>query len=103
MIYNELIYNGYNVNISTFEKIEKDKTGKNIRKCYEIDFIAKKGAKKYYIQVSNNISSLDNKNREIRPFVAINDSFQKILVINRPLDETIITMVLQLFALQTFF
>ena len=32
-----------------------------IRKCYEIDFIAKNGSKKYYIQVSNDISSLETK------------------------------------------
>ena len=89
MIYNELIYNGYTVNIGTFEKNEKDKNGKSIRKRYEIDFIAKKGAKKYYIQVCNDISSLETKNREIRPFLAAKDSFQKILVINKPLEETI--------------
>ena len=35
-----------------------------IRKCYEIDFI------------SNDISSLETKTREIRPFIALNDSFQ---------------------------
>ena len=89
MVYNELIYNGFTVNIGTFENYEKDKNGKSIRKCYEIDFIAKRGAKKYYIQVCNDISSLETKNREIRPFIAINDSFQKILVINKPLEETI--------------
>lgn len=89
MVYNELIYNGYTVNVGTFEKYEKDKNGKSIRKCYEIDFIAKRGAKKYYIQVSNDISSLGTKEREIRPFVALNDSFQKIIVINRPLEETL--------------
>ena len=60
-----------------------------IRKCYEIDFIAKKGSKKFYIQVSNDISSLETKTREIRPFIAVNDSFQKIIVINRPLEETL--------------
>ena len=32
-----------------------------IRKCCEIDFIAKNGSKKYYIQVSNDISSLETK------------------------------------------
>ena len=89
MVYNELIYNGFTVNVGSFEKFEKDKNGKSIRKYYEIDFIAKKGAKKYYIQVSNEISSSETKNREIRPFIAVNDSFQKILVINRPLEETI--------------
>ena len=89
MVYNELIYNGFTVNVGSFEKFEKDKNGKSIRKYYEIDFIAKKGAKKYYIQVSNEISSSETKTREIRPFIAVNDSFQKILVINRPLEETI--------------
>ena len=89
MVYNELIYNGYTVNVGSFEKYEKDKNGKSIRKCYEIDFIAKKGSKKYYIQVSNDISSLETKTREIRPFIALNDSFQKIIVINRPLEESL--------------
>ena len=37
-----------------------------IKKCYEIDFI------------SNDISSLETKTREIRPFIALNDSFQQI-------------------------
>lgn len=89
MVYNELIYNGYTVNIGSFEKYEKDLAGKSIRKCYEIDFIAKKGSKKYYIQVANDVSSSETKTREIRPFIALNDSFQKIIVINRPLEETI--------------
>jgi len=88
LVYNELIYNGYSVNIGTFEKIEKDKNGKSVRKCYEIDFIAKKGSKKYYIQVSNDISSLETKTRETRPFISINDAFQKIIVINKLLEET---------------
>lgn len=39
MVYNELIYNGYTINVGAFEK---NKNGKSIRKCYEIDFIAKK-------------------------------------------------------------
>lgn len=90
MVYNELIYNGYIVNVGTFEKYEKD-NGKSVRKCYEIDFIAKKGPKKYYIQVCNDISTIETKTREIRPFLALNDSFQKIIVINKPLEETIDT------------
>ncbi len=88
MVFNELIYSDYSINVGVFEKNEKDKNGKSIRKCYEIDFIAKKGAKKFYIQVSNDISSSNTKAREIRPFVALNDSFQKIIVVNKPLEET---------------
>ena len=88
MVYNELTYNGYSVNVGTFDKNEKDKNGKSIRKTYEIDFIAKKNSKKYYIQVCADLSSKEVKNREIRPFKAINDSFQKIIVLNKPIEES---------------
>lgn len=69
-------------------KNDKDKNGKSIRKTYEIDFIAKKNSKKYYIQVCADLSSKEVKNREIRPFKAINDSFQKIIVLNKPIEES---------------
>ncbi|OQC16686.1 MAG: hypothetical protein BWX72_00529 [Firmicutes bacterium ADurb.Bin080] len=89
MVYNELIYNGYTVNVGAFEKYEKDRNGKSIRNTYEIDFIAKKGNKKYYIQISENLSSPETRRREMRPFRELNDSFQKIIVVNKPLEETI--------------
>lgn len=89
MVYNELVYNGYTVNVGAFEKYEKDRNGKSIRNTYEIDFIAKKGNKKYYIQICENLSSPETRIREMRPFLALNDSFQKIIVVNKPLEETI--------------
>ena len=89
MIYNELIYNGYTVNVGTFEKIEKNKIGKSIRKTYEIDVVAQKGIKKYYIQVASDISNADTKAREVKPFLALNDSIQKVIVINKPLEESL--------------
>ncbi|MDC8913623.1 ATP-binding protein [Metamycoplasma hyosynoviae] len=88
LIYNELIYNGYTVNIGTFGKKEKNEAGKSISKIYEIDFIATKGPKKYYIQVSNDISNPEIKARELKPFLAHKDHIQKILVINKTLEET---------------
>ena len=87
-VYNELIYNDYTVNVGTFSKVEKDKNNKSIRKAYEIDFLATKGAKKYYIQVCNDITNLETRTRELRPFIALNDSILKILVVNKPLEET---------------
>lgn len=89
MIYNELIYNGYTVNVGAFEKYEKDKNGKSIRKTYEIDFVAQRGIKKYYIQVASDISNADTKAREVKPFLALKDTIQKIIVINKPLDESL--------------
>ena len=89
MIYNELIYNGYTVNIGAFEKYGKNINGKSVRKAYEIDFVAQRGIKKYYIQVANDISNVNTKAREVMPFLALKDSIQKIIVINKPLEESL--------------
>lgn len=88
IVYNELIYNGYIVNVGIFETIEKDKNGKSIRKSNEIDFFVRKNNRMYYIQVCDNLSNLDTKNREIRPFLKIKDQIQKVIVINKPINET---------------
>lgn len=88
VIYNELIYNGYSVNVGTFDSIEKDKNNKSVRKTNEIDFYARKGNRLYYIQVTDNINDATTKAREYRPLFMINDQIQKIIVINRSLFET---------------
>ena len=46
IIYNELRYRGYLVDVGTVETREKDSTGKEIRVQREIDFIASLGSKK---------------------------------------------------------
>ena len=89
MVYNELLYNGYTVNVGTFEKYEKNKNGESVRKTYEIDFVAQRGIKKYYIQVASDISNAETKARELKPFFALKDSIQKIIVINKPLEESL--------------
>lgn len=88
IVYNELIYNGYNVNIGTYEKIEKNSDGKNIRKTLEIDFFAVKNQRMYYIQVSADISDTKTKIREQKPYLSLNDQIRKIIVINKPVAET---------------
>lgn len=88
VVYNELIYNDYTVNVGTFESIEKDKNKKSIRKNNEIDFFARKGNRYYYIQVCADINSIETKQREIKPFIKLNDQIQKIIVINKPINET---------------
>lgn len=88
VVFNELIYNGYLVNIGTFDSVEKNKNNKSIRKTNEIDFYARKNNRHYYIQVADNISDACVKTREYRPFFMINDQVQKIIVINKPIPET---------------
>lgn len=89
IIYNELIYNDFIVNVGTFESIEKDKNGKTIRKTNEIDFYATKNTRKYYIQVSADLSSLETKEREEKPFFKLKDAIQRVIVVNKPVDETV--------------
>ena len=89
MVYNELLYNGYTVNIGVFDTVAKDLNGKSIKKNYEIDFLVKKGIKQFYIQVSSDISNLETKKREIKPFIVLNDQIKKVIVINKPINETL--------------
>lgn len=87
VVYNELIYNDYKVNVGTFDTFEDDKNGKTTRKSLEVDFLATKGNRMYYIQVCDDISNEKTKNREIRPYISLNDQIQKIIVINKPIKE----------------
>lgn len=87
IVYNELLYNDYSVNIGSFDTIEKDKTGKSVRKNNEIDFIATKNQRRYYIQVCADIGNAETKKRETRPFALAKDQAQKVIVINKPINE----------------
>lgn len=63
---------------------KKNKNGKSIRKANEIDFFAQKNEQKFYIQISTDVSNSETKDREIQPFIKLNDQIQKILVVNKP-------------------
>ena len=88
IVYNELIYNGYAVNVGTYESIEKDENGKSVRRTNEIDFYALKNQRMYYIQVCADLSQEATRMREIKPYLSLSDQIQKIVVINRPIRET---------------
>ena len=88
IVFNELIYNGYAVSVGTYEKVEKNSEGKSIKKTYAIDFFASKNQRMYYIQVASDISNPLTKQREQKPYIALNDQIQKIIVINKPIKET---------------
>lgn len=87
IIYNELIYNEYSVNVGTFDDISKDLDGKSIRTTNEVDFYARKSNHQYYIQVSEDISDAKTKAREYRPYLMLNDEIKKIIVIAKPINE----------------
>ena len=80
VIYNELRMRGYNVDIGIVPVSERNKSGRVIHKQLEIDFVCNLGDKRYYIQSAYSMPDDQKRNKEIRPFTKINDSFKKIIV-----------------------
>lgn len=79
-IYNELICRGYQVDVGVIPLSEKDDKGNRVQKNCEIDFIATKGSKKYYVQSALSMDDETKEKIELRPLKAVNDSFKKIVV-----------------------
>lgn len=85
IIYNELRYRGYNIDVGVVEFREKTEDGKEIRKQVEIDFIANQSSKRYYVQSAYQIPDDEKWQQETRPFDKTNDSFKKIVVVGKTL------------------
>lgn len=81
VIYNELRFRGFNVDVGIVEKRIKNENGKEKRNYYEIDFIAMKGSQKYYIQSAFDMSSEEKENQEKFSLRNIDDSFKKIVIV----------------------
>ena len=73
VVYNELVYIGYTVNVyNNFGR--------------EIDFLAQSGNKKYFIQVALSVAEDKAYNREFDAFRGIDNLSQKILITNDDID-----------------
>ena len=97
IIYNELRIRGFRVDVGLVEHYGKDEEGKSTKKQLEVDFVATKGSKKYYIQSAFSISNPEKIEQEQRSLKSINDSFKKIIVVRdnikvRRNDYGIVTM-----------
>lgn len=103
IIYNELRFRGFNVDIgvvSVNEKSEKeDRNGHPIyeAKALEVDFIATAGDSKYYIQSALSLDESAKEIQEKKPLRNIDDSFTKIIITRNGLhtfqdDDGIVTM-----------
>ena len=80
VIYNELNIRGYEVDVGEIGILEKNATGYTEKKV-EIDFVASKGSKKYYIQSAFMMPTEEKKIQEERPLLKIADSFKKIIIV----------------------
>ncbi len=84
IIYNELRYRGFNVDVGVVKintKINKDGKIQYVVKDTEVDFVANNGEKKYYVQVALRIDTEEKKNQEYESIRNIPDSFKKIIVV----------------------
>ena len=73
IVYNELLYMGYTLYVYN-------------NNGNEIDFLAIKNNKKYYIQVAYSIADDSTYNREFKAFKDIDNLSQKIIITNDDLD-----------------
>lgn len=85
VIYNELIYRGFNVDIGIIETSEPNKNGNYVRKQREVDFIATRGSEKYYIQSAFSLNSQEVYSRENESISKISDFNKKIIVVRDPI------------------
>ncbi len=81
IIYNELRYRGYMVDVGTVIKRENGPNDKDLKKQLEVDFIANLGSKKYYIQSAYSLPSKEKLEQEKASLINIDDSFKKIIVV----------------------
>lgn len=94
ILYNELRYRGYNVDVGEVKVSEKtdrvDKNGKAIyaEKALEVDFIATRGDEKLYLQSSLDMSTESKVYQEKRSLYYVGDSFQKLVVTKNGLDPS---------------
>jgi len=99
VIYNELLSRGFNVDVGIVP-IREDVDGKSKRKHLEVDFVANKGSKRYYIQ-----AALRSVEEAKAPLLRIHDYFKKIVIVKDSVNVTrdekgIVTMSLYDFLLK---
>ena len=80
VIYTELRRRNFNVDVGIVTVNEKNSVGNYCRKQLEVDFVANKGSKRYYIQSAYLIPDEAKREQEVRPFQKIDDSFKKVVI-----------------------
>lgn len=105
IIYNELRYRGYSVDVGVVEKREMSENGKQIRKALEIDFVANLGSQRYYIQSALSMPTPEKQIQKKTSLINVADSFKKIIIVkdivNVKRDENgIVTMSIYDFLLK---
>lgn len=89
IIYIELRSRGYRVDVGVVETFETSAEGKTVRKQLEVDFIANKGNKKYYIQSAFEMPTEEKMKQEKKSLNKLQDSFKKIVIVKEDIKTEI--------------
>lgn len=82
--YNELMARGYRVDVGMIERKVKSKDGKWVYAQGEVDLIARRGSKEYYVQIMDGMPSGEKHgDNEYANLEAVPGSFKKVVVINQ--------------------
>lgn len=100
LIYNELIYRGYNVDVGVVVTEMKDEEGKRHKVQLEIDFVCNQGSKRIYVQSAYRLPTEAKQNQELFSLTKVDDSFKKVVIVGEDQlvhrnDKGIVTMSLR--------
>lgn len=83
VIFNELLYRGFNVDVGQISIVRREQSGAQSRATYEVDFVCNKGSRRYYIQSAYSLPSEEKIEQEERSLRHIKDSFKKIIIVGQ--------------------
>lgn len=86
IIFNELRVREFDVDVGVVEVNTRSPEGKSKRVQYEVDFVANKGSRRYYVQSAFAIPDEEKREQETRSLVKIQDSFKKIVVVREDIE-----------------
>lgn len=97
IIYNELRYRGYSVDVGAVRQRRKNSDGNMVSTTLEVDFVANQGGPRIYIQSALTLPDEEKIRQEKASLLALPDSFPKIIIvkdrINPRYDEDGLTMI----------
>ena len=81
MIYNELLYRGFNVDVGVVVTELTSSEGKRQKVQLEIDFVCNQGSRRYYIQSAYKMDTEEKRRQECLSLSKVDDSFKKVVIV----------------------
>ena len=81
IIFNELSARDFDIDVGVVEYNHRNRDGKSQRSRLEVDFIASKDNRRYYIQSALSVADEEKRKQETNSLYRIADSFKKIVVV----------------------